>query len=165
MVTCELSDYNLDLPRAMAARYARSGLDQEAVEDIEGYLTVALVQALNCYDGGRAGGSLSGYLHARLRLAMKRFWVQGRRPGVPTSGVVHENVPAPPAGPDLAELREECERALAAMRPREADAVRMRFLEGATNAEAGRRLGVTPQAITWLVDQGMLRARRAGRSP
>jgi RNA polymerase sigma-70 factor (ECF subfamily) len=72
-----------------------------------------------------------------------------------------EDMPAEPAREDTGDLRRALGRALARLKPRQAEIFALRFLEGFSNLEIARMLGISQVRVAVIVHRTRLQLRKA----
>jgi RNA polymerase sigma-70 factor, ECF subfamily len=71
-----------------------------------------------------------------------------------------QDLPADPSHDDLSELRQALGRALAQLRPRPAEVFALRFLEGLSNAQIARMLGISQVLVAVIVHRTRQQLRK-----
>lgn len=169
----QLTDYQLNIPKVVAARYQRFGDFEEMVS--EGNL--ALVEAVGKFDPARhkkGEGGLSTYLFQAvtwrvqhylrqqnqkdLRLVKYSLDERARELGIPMDELV--------ASPEVDEVescplvdREDVARALQSLPCTLRTAARMAWLAGYEQKEVARRMGVSKQRVCQLMEEATARVR------
>ena len=161
---------NLGLVYHLARRFFRIARARNIdPDDLVAEGALALCRAAADYRPG-AGAKFSSFagrviLHALVRLVNGRRyrWVPGQ---LPVNGDGRELDPPDPRAVPEAGVALDARAVLGRLGDRDRQVLRLRYLDGLTVAQVGRRLGVSPQRATQLLARALRNARRlAGQAP
>lgn len=158
-----LTDRRLEIPRAVATRYARAGTQrwEELVSD--GYL--ALVEAAGRFDPervtpGKVEGAEGMFLLWAVRKGLLKSLAAARRRARPEL-LEGEGRAAGPGPAEQAAARDEARLALSLMPAEDREAVWLHCGLGLTLEEVGRRFGYTRERARQKINRGLAAARKA----
>lgn len=142
---------------ALAERFARKWGSFSAPDESRSIALVSVWKAEKTWkpDGGCSFPTWAGYYCRRYLWVLRRS--EARRNSRTAKGYDVEWIGTPPVEQDFGALH----AAIAALPPTNRDAVNLVFLQGLSQVEAGRRLGVSHQAIGKRLEAGLKKLKRA----
>jgi RNA polymerase sigma-70 factor, ECF subfamily len=151
-----LSAIRARMPAAVAQRVDAEDILQETLLE-----AARRIEAFEPRGDGAFYRWLVGIARFKISEAQRAGHARKRALEVSLDGEPWRSQTSPSGGAMRAERHERVARALLALPERQAEAVRLRYLEGATLEEAAAGLQCTPAAVKALVARGLLELARA----